>query len=172
MRLACHATLVFCLAITGTLGRSQKRSISFEEVQTALQAQPLQASSNPDNLFSGANSQAVLTAVVRPAMHPFRPIRSHGFARSYLLLNGIHLGTALLDVEMTQHCMAEHKCTEGNPMMPSTQAAQIGVDLGSVTFAAAGSYWARKHNIRKWWIAPVVGIAAHAAGSATGFAHR
>jgi hypothetical protein len=57
-------------------------------------------------------------------------------------------------------------------MMPSTQAGQIGVDLGSVTFAAAGSYWARKHHIRKWWLAPAVGIAAHAAGAATGFAHR
>ncbi len=172
MRLACHATLIFCFVIAGTLGRSQEESIPFDEVQDAQQAQTLQAESIPGTLFSAANSKAALGAAVRPAMHPLRPMRSRGFARSYLMLNGIHLGMALLDVEMTQHCMAEHRCTESNPIMPSSYAGQIEVDLGWVTFAAADSFWARKHNIRGWWLAPMVGIAAHAAGAVTGFVHR
>jgi hypothetical protein len=100
------------------------------------------------------------------------PIKPRIIDRRYLLLSGVHLGMAVFDVEMTQHCIAEHKCREGNPIMPSSQVGQFGVSLGSVAVTAVGSYWSKKHHTKIWWIGPAAGIAAHTAGVATGFALR
>jgi hypothetical protein len=79
---------------------------------------------------------------------------------------------AVFDVEMTQHCLADHHCAEGNPIMPSSHAGQLGVSFAMFAYGAGTSYWLKKHHSRFWWTAPVVGIGAHAAGVATGFAHR
>jgi hypothetical protein len=79
---------------------------------------------------------------------------------------------ALFDVEMTQHCLADHHCTEGNPIMPSSHAGQLGVSFAMFAYGAGSSYWLKKHHFRLWWTAPVAGIVAHTAGVATGFAHR
>lgn len=105
----------------------------------------------------------------RPAMPviPRSPLSG-----KYLLWNGLHLGMAVFDVEMTQRCIANHHCREGNPIMPSSRGAQIGVSLGAVAYAAGTSYWLRKHHSRFWWTAPVAGIVTHTVGVASGFAHR
>ena len=79
---------------------------------------------------------------------------------------------ALFDVEMTQHCIADHHCKEGNPMMPSSQAGQLSVSFGTFAYASATSYWLKKHKSRLWALAPTVGITAHSAGVVSGFAHR
>jgi hypothetical protein len=71
---------------------------------------------------------------------------------------------------MTQHCIAEQRCKEGNPLMPSSHAGRIGVSLALVSYTAGTSYLFKKHHSRMWWLGPTIGIAAHAAGFATGLA--
>lgn len=90
----------------------------------------------------------------------------------YLLVNGLHLGLAIADTEMTQHCIAEQRCREGNPLMPSSHAGQLAVDLGFVAYGSAMSYWLKKHKSTLWWLPAAGGAAAHTAGLATGLLHR
>jgi hypothetical protein len=94
------------------------------------------------------------------------------FDRYYYLVKSFHLGLALADVEMTQHCIAEHKCQEGNPLIPSSQAGQLSVNLGLFAYTATGSYFMKKHQTRVWWLPPAAGIATHTAGLVTGLEHR
>jgi hypothetical protein len=90
----------------------------------------------------------------------------------FFLLNGLHLGMAIFDVEMTQHCLADHHCVEGNPLMPSSAAGQLGVSFATVGLGTLASYRLKKNESKLWILSPTVGIAAHTLGVATGFAHR
>jgi hypothetical protein len=86
-------------------------------------------------------------------------------------LNGLHLGMGMLDVALTQHCIAAHQCSEGNPMMPSSLGAQLGVDFASVGYTLWASYRLKKRHVALWWLSPTTGIAAHTAGVVTGLMH-
>ncbi len=90
----------------------------------------------------------------------------------FFVLNGLHLGMAIFDVEMTQHCLADHHCFEGNPLMPSSTRGQLAVDFATVSFGALASYRMKKNDSKLWILSPTVGIAAHTLGVASGFAHR
>jgi hypothetical protein len=90
---------------------------------------------------------------------------------SFYLLNGLHLGMAALDVEMTHHCIANHQCREGNPIMPSSLGGQIGIDLAFVSYSSFMSYRMKKHNTRMWWISPASGAAAHTVGAVASATH-
>ena len=90
----------------------------------------------------------------------------------FFLLNGLHLGMAIFDVEMTQHCLADHHCVEGNPLMPSSMGGQLGVNFAIVGLGTLASYRLKKNDSKLWILSPTVGIAAHTLGVATGFAHR
>jgi hypothetical protein len=76
---------------------------------------------------------------------------------------------AVFDVEMTQHCIAERKCREANPFMPSSQAGALSVDFALTAYEGLWSYFLKKHHSKIWWISPAAGIAVHAAGVGTGF---
>ena len=93
------------------------------------------------------------------------------FTPGYFLFNGAQVGMGILDVEFTQHCIADHHCQEGNPLMPSSQAGQIGVVAGLSAYSYFVSYKLKKQGSRFWWIAPAMGVATHTAGAATGLAH-
>lgn len=90
----------------------------------------------------------------------------------YYLLNGLHLEMTLLDIQMTRRCINAGTCKEGNPLMPSSFGGQLGVGFALVGAGAAESYWLKRHHSHMWWIAPVVGIAAHGVGLASGIAWR
>jgi hypothetical protein len=92
--------------------------------------------------------------------------------KRYYFLNGLHLGMAVFDVEMTQRCISEQKCREANPVMPSSQAGQLSINFVLVGCEAWYSYWLKKHHPKVWWIAPLSGSVVHAAGVATGFEHQ
>jgi hypothetical protein len=106
--------------------------------------------------------------VLTPPKNRFPRTASTGF----FLLNGLHLGMAIFDVEMTQHCLADHHCVEGNPLMPSSACGQLGVAFATVGFGTLASYRLKKNDSKLWILSPTVGIAAHTLGVATGFAHR
>ena len=90
----------------------------------------------------------------------------------FFLINGIHLGMAIFDVEMTQRCIASHHCREANPLMPSSQAGQLSVNFAVVAYSSGISYWLKKHNSKLWWLPPSAGVAVHSVGVATGFEHQ
>jgi hypothetical protein len=117
-------------------------------------------------MLSGSSSSAgfVLPA---PAVKLPRTL-SPGF----FLLNGAHLGMAVFDVEMTQHCLADHHCVEGNPLMPSSRAGQLGVNFALFSYGSFMSYRLKRQERRLWMLSPFVGIVAHTVGVATGFAHH
>ena len=98
--------------------------------------------------------------------------RSRTFNARYAWLNGLQLSLAFADIEATQHCIDEHTCKEGNPLMPSSQAGKLSVSLGIAAFTAFASYRLKKQGSKSWWVAPAVGIAGHAVGLASGLAHR
>jgi hypothetical protein len=108
------------------------------------------------------------TGFVQPAATQ----KTRTLSTGYYLLNGLHLGMAILDVEMTQHCIANHHCTEGNPLMPSSQAGQLGVNFALVGYGSFLSYKLKKHDSKLWILSPTVGIAAHTLGFATGIKNR
>lgn len=93
-------------------------------------------------------------------------------SRGFFLLNGLHLGLAVLDVEMTQHCLANHHCVEGNPLMPSSHAGQLGINFALVGYGTFISYRLKKQGSKLWVLSPAAGIAAHAVGVASGIENR
>ena len=80
------------------------------------------------------------------------------------LANGAHAGAAVADVEVTQHCIANRTCREGNPLMPSNRAGAYGVAAGMVLFEGYMSHTIRKQGDKRWWICPMMGISAHGVG--------
>ena len=90
----------------------------------------------------------------------------------FYLLNGLHLGMAVLDVEMTQRCIATHHCREGNPLMPSSLAGGLSVNLALVGYGSYVSYRLKKHRANLWWLSPTVGTASHVVGVTTGLMHK
>jgi hypothetical protein len=98
--------------------------------------------------------------------------RPRTFDSKFYLVNGLHLGLAALDVGLTQHCIANHHCREGNPLMPSSFAGQFALDSAFVGTGAFVSYHLKKQNSKLWWLSPVIGISAHTAGAITGFLNR
>jgi hypothetical protein len=118
-----------------------------------------------DEMPSGSSSAAGFVFVART------PARPQTLSKGFFLLNGLHLGMAVFDVGMTQHCIADHHCREGNPLMPSSLAGQLSVDFAYVGYGTFVSYRLKKHRNRLWLLSPAVGIAAHAVGVESGFAH-
>jgi hypothetical protein len=160
---------------------AQQTTVPFGQLER--DAQLTARLSLPSTDGSGSLSSSSLSAAAVGAMEP----SAAGFVRSappspaiaprtinskFLLLNGLHLGMAVFDVEMTQHCIADHHCREGNPMMPSSQAGALSVSFGLVGWGSYVSYRLKKHGSNLWWISPTTGTSAHVVGVASGFAHE
>ena len=154
----------------GVLTYGQKATIAFDTIPQVSPMRTREAIADNAKLAGRSGSLLPISGFVWSA--PPLPARRRAFDRKFALLAGLQLGTAMMDVETTQRCMAAGHCREANPLMPSSHAGQIGVNLGSVAATTIGAYWAKKHHVKLWWIAPVIGIAAHSAGIATGLAHR
>jgi len=103
---------------------------------------------------------------------PAPPVAPRTADSKFFLLNGIQLGVAVFDVEMTQRCIASHHCRETNPVMPTSQAGQLSVNFALVACNSGISYWLKKHESRLWWLPPSAGAAIHSVGVATGFEHQ
>lgn len=135
--------------------------------QPSHELRMLAASQEPRS-YSAGTSHALVSAAARIAP------RSVSHARvadsKFFFVNGLSLGMAIFDVELTQHCIASHQCREGNPFMPSSQVGQLSVAIGSTALGSFTSYWLKKHRSPYWWFPPIAGTASHAAGAATGLA--
>jgi len=156
---------------------AQENTIPFGKIERNAQVfaeLTVQPSESASNAYSSSSSPAV--APLEPSMASFvrvPPVTYHKPLMSgFLLLNGLQAGMAVLDVETTHHCIADHHCREGNPLMPSSQAGALGVNLGLVVYSTFVSHKLKKHGNRFWWIAPMAGISSHSVGVASGLAHR
>jgi hypothetical protein len=177
-----HASMLgVAMALGGWACAAQEAKIPFAQIEhqgqfSASLAMPGDAAlANPaPRTESSSNSSSTITSL-EPSMAGFVRVpavsRRRVFTPGYLLFNGAHLGMAILDVDLTQHCIADHHCQETNPMMPSSEAGQLGVVLGLAGYSYFVSYKLKKQGSRLWWIAPAMGVATHTAGAATGLAH-
>ncbi len=168
------------LAVIVANGKTSTAQISIPSVETQLEASatsPLTFSVSKTSLESTSSSK-----LLRPETPPditgismisvVHPVASERVLdRKYYLLNGLHLGMELLDVELTQRCIANHQCVEGNPLMPSSRGGQLSVNFAYVGYSAFVSYRLKKRHLRLWWISPMTGLAAHTAGVTTGLMH-
>jgi hypothetical protein len=89
----------------------------------------------------------------------------------FLWLNGVHLALTFADIELAQHCIDEHTCSEANPLMPSSTAAKLSVNIGMFAYATGASYYLKKRGFRLWWIPPAAGIGTHTVGVVSGISH-
>jgi hypothetical protein len=94
-----------------------------------------------------------------------------GFDAKYLLVNGLHFATAMADIAITQHCIANHTCREGNPLVPSAPAAAYGVEFGLASLGAVTSHYAKFNGSHLWLVTPLIGVGTHIIGIASGLQH-
>jgi hypothetical protein len=169
-----RALLVMVMATSACL--AQNSSIPLKQIEREARDPVLSARSAmleapaanvaSDAAFSEPPASSGFVQPPAPARNP------RTLSAGFLLLNGLHLGMAVFDVEMTQHCIANHHCSEGNPLMPSSHAGQLGVNFALIGYGSYLSYRLKKHDNKLWILSPAAGIAAHALGVASGFKNR
>ncbi len=137
------------------------------QLYARVEAPPTGAAVNYEGGESSESSSS--SGFVLPPSWAPKPART--LSPGFFVLNGLHLGVAILDIEMTQHCIADQHCREGNPLMPPSQAGRLGVTFAFVSFGTFASYKAKKNESKLWILSPIVGIATHTLGVATGIAH-
>lgn len=128
--------------------------------------------SGPTSSVSASASPAVIASATGGIVRVPTATDWSILGAKYFLLNGLQLGLTGLDVALTQHCIAEHHCQEGNPLLPSSLLGRISVEFTLVSLSAFASGRLKKQGSKHWWIPPAVGIAAHGVGIATGLAHE
>ena len=173
MNRLCRKLLCLPLVICGLNCSAQSAKVPFRQIERDAQlsarlmvpdAEAGVSRSTEAYSFSPASSGALY---VQPTYKRERTLDS-----KFFVVNGLHLGLAVLDVGLTQHCIANHHCREGNPLMPSSYAGQLALDSVFVSTGAFVSYRLKKQNSKIWWLSPVIGISAHTAGAMTGFLNR
>lgn len=174
MNAAKAAMLSSAMVLCGLACSAQETTIPIRQIDR--DAQNLQLSANatvPENESAVGHSYGVLSGSSSSSGFVFVPPRVARAPRtlspSFFVLNGLHLGMAVFDVEMTQHCIADHHCVEGNPLMPSSLAGQLSVNFALVGYGTFISYRLKKQESKLWSISPSIGIAAHTVGVASGF---
>lgn len=168
--------MVACVSfvVGGLMCSAQDVTIPFKQIE---QGAIPSASLKPPGRDTAMNPPVRGAYSISPAVTPvvnFQPSyeRPRVIDTKFLLLNGLHMGLAALDYGLTQHCLANHHCREGNPLMPSSAAGQAAVGSAWVGSGFFISYHLKKQGSDVWWLSPLAGIGAHAAGAITGFIHR
>ena len=161
---------------------AQQTPIALETIRleaSAMTPHNFSVDKNWTDSYSSSLSSSSLSQILPPSEPLGTPIirsvapvaEQRVLDRKYFLLNGLHLAMGLLDVGLTQRCIADHRCAEGNPLMPSSLAGQLSVNFAYVGYAAYFSYNLKKRHSRLWWISPTSGIATHSVGVVTGLMH-
>lgn len=163
--------LGIAILIGGSTSMAQSKPIPVKQPQgngaTLPQAPKMEraeiAALRPGNL----STPSAADPVVREFAIARSPERARLGARFYML-NGLNVGMMALDMSLSQHCIAEHRCREANPLMPRSLAARISI---AAVFAGVGLYASHRMKVRGtglWWVPPFFGTVAHAIGAASG----
>jgi hypothetical protein len=150
---------------------AQGTSVPFLQIERDAQSHTQTRMASSDSAGSFSSGVTPTASSVSRFVSSSSPVSLRTFDKRYFFVNGLHLGTAMLDVALTQRCIANHTCSEANPLMPSSAAGQVGVDCALVGYTSWVSYRLKKHHSSLWWISPTMGTAAHAVGAGTGIAH-
>ncbi len=171
-------TAIFILG--GSPCIAQKVPIPFEHLQRNMETPQQPAEMERAN--ASASSFPVLSSgTVSEASTAESPVRSLGtnltassprLGARFFLFNSLNIGMTALDESLSQQCIAEHRCREANPLMPSSLAGRIGVVAAFAGLGTYVSYRLKRQKSRLWWVPPVFGAAAHSVGAASGFANR
>jgi len=157
-----------------TICSAQNTKVPFKQIEREIRmsaslvvpdAKAAVSGSNEAYSFSSSSSSGSL--YVQPTYKPPSILDS-----KFFLVNGLHLGLAAVDVGLTQHCIANHHCREGNPLMPTSLAGQVAINSAFVSASAFVSFHLKKQESKAWWLSPVIGICAHTAGALTGILNR
>jgi hypothetical protein len=82
----------------------------------------------------------------------------------YWILTAITLGVTVVDVELTQHCLANGLCREGNPLLPSNRGKVYAIQLPlAIGVSYIGHRW-HKDGFKYWWVPQAAVIAGHGVG--------
>lgn len=171
---AMHGTLLgFAIAFGSMACSAQEAKVPFRQIEQEAQLSARIVAPAGEAAINSVSESSMAVSSSAGYVLPV-PVYKHErtMSASYLLWNGLHLGMAGLDVAMTQHCIADNHCREGNPMMPSSLKGQLGIDFSLVGYGAFIGYEAKKHDNKIWWLPSAIGVTAHAAGVATGFVNR
>jgi len=168
-----EALLGLAVVVSGAFCLAQNTTVPIRQIERDAQLSarvavpPGEAAVGHTSETASESSSSASFVLVPPVVKSPRTL-STGF----FLINGLHLGMAVLDVELTQHCIADHHCHEGNLLMPSSHAGQLGVEFGLVSYGTFISYKLKKQERKMWVISPMVGIGAHAVGIGSGLKNR
>jgi hypothetical protein len=151
---------------------AQTTKVPFDDIQREARLSANLFIPDAEAAVSGSNEAYLYPSAsgslsVRPSYKQPRVLDS-----KFFLVNGLHLGLAALDVSLTQRCIANHHCREGNPLMPSSFAGQFALDSAYVVTGAFVSFRLKKQESKLWWLSPVIGISAHTAGAMTAFVNQ
>ena len=87
--------------------------------------------------------------------------------KKFLVLAGLSSALTVADFELTQSCIAGHRCIESDPLMPSSRAGMYASSMPVNAGLTYLSYRLKAKGKRYWWV-PMVAIAAsHAVGVGT-----
>ena len=159
-----------------SIGQSQQSLTTQKELPAAIQLY-LPEAPQPDDHESVSRTEIKPSGILFGnsgglSARSSKPVSARLMDRKFYLLNGLHAGMAVFDVEMTQHCIAERRCRELNSILPSSNVGKLSVNFALVGYGAGASYWLRKHKSKIWWMSPVTGTVAHTFGVITGFTHQ
>ncbi len=155
------------VAVGACICPAQQRSVPFAEIEReAKLPAALEISESPTDTSEW--SPVVVAPQVASSARLSSLARLKTMDAHYFLINGAHLTMAVVDIGMTQHCIAAHHCTEGNPLMPKSFTAQLTVELSLVGLGSGASYSMKKQRSREWWIIPALGAVAHGVGAISG----
>jgi hypothetical protein len=159
------------MAEKNILPESARAILSVSEIVPWPEPKPgVSSISLPESSSSNSNSFGANIVSSRRSEYVAQKVRV--IDKRYLLLNGLHLGMGILDVALTQHCIASGRCREGNPLMPSSMTGQLGVNFGYFAYGSLLSYKLKRRHAHFWWISPVSGIASHSVGIASGITNH
>ena len=91
--------------------------------------------------------------------------RLRSFCLPYWLLTGVAVGLTVADIELTQHCLHQGTCHEGNPLVPTTNQAKLyPLQFGLTVVQSYLAYRLKKKGSKAWWLPQFSLSASHAVG--------
>ena len=139
-------------------GTSNRRAVAVRILLASLAAVALFSS----NL--AAQDFRLTTTTETAKIAPNRTLDS-----KFWLMTAATVGMTIADVEMTQRCIRNGTCHEGNPLLPETSRAKIyPIQFALIGVQSYFSYRLKKRGSQAWWLPQFSLAASHGVGLAFG----
>jgi hypothetical protein len=84
--------------------------------------------------------------------------------KAFWILTAANYASAVADIELTQACLRNNTCYEGNPLLPSGRKEIYAIQMGLATLTSIISYRWMKDDSKYWYVPQVAIISAHGVG--------